>query len=68
MDIKEKNTFKFWRTKSHDATIRQMIYVKNLLSRSEDAVKYLKMVIRKNTDINTYNTILRDLDKWIQKK
>lgn len=68
MNIKEKNTFKFWRNRSQDAAIRQMLYNKNLLDKSQNAVKYLKMVIRKNTDINTYNKILKDLDKWLEKK
>ena len=68
MNIKEKNTFKFWRSRSQDAAIRQMLYNKNLLDKSQEAVKYLKMVIRKNTDINTYNKILKDLDKWLEKK
>jgi hypothetical protein len=68
MDIKQNNILKYWLQRPHQTTARQVLYLQNKLSDSEDAVKYLKMVIRNNTDINTYNNILRDLDKWIKKK
>lgn len=68
MDIKSKNLMKYWLERSHTTTARQLLFLMNKLDKSEEAVKYLKMVIRNNTDLNTYKNILRDLDKWIQKK
>jgi hypothetical protein len=67
MDIREKNLTKYWLSRSHLTTIRQLLFLDNVVKKREEAIKYLKMIIRKNTDINTYQGILRDLDKWLEK-